>query len=61
MRACRIDATGGLCHGVTPGCGARIVQAGMNCEHSWADAPVIGHLWEYMLYLGVRRALTCCI
>ncbi|XP_054850943.1 carnitine O-palmitoyltransferase 1, brain isoform isoform X2 [Eublepharis macularius] len=24
-------------------------KAGMNAEHSWADAPVIGHLWEYTL------------
>eukprot|EP01134_Creolimax_fragrantissima_P005540 CFRG5540T1 len=23
-------------------------KSGMNVEHSWADAPVIGHLWEYM-------------
>jgi len=21
-------------------------KAGLNCEHSWADAPVTGHLWE---------------
>ncbi len=20
---------------------------GMNCEHSWADAPVMGHVMEY--------------
>lgn len=19
---------------------------GLNAEHSWADAPIIGHLWE---------------
>lgn len=24
-------------------------KMGMNCEHSWADAPVIGHLMEYIL------------
>ena len=24
-------------------------HCGMNCEHSWADAPVSGHLWEYCL------------
>jgi len=23
--------------------------AGMNCEHSWADAPAIAHLWEYAM------------
>lgn len=22
----------------------------MNIEHSWADAPVTGHMWEYLLY-----------
>nr|XP_060460500.1 carnitine O-palmitoyltransferase 1, liver isoform [Panthera onca] len=24
-------------------------KVGMNAEHSWADAPIIGHLWEYVL------------
>ncbi|XP_034271244.1 carnitine O-palmitoyltransferase 1, brain isoform isoform X2 [Pantherophis guttatus] len=24
-------------------------KAGINAEHSWADAPIIGHLWEYTL------------
>ncbi|XP_057315865.1 carnitine O-palmitoyltransferase 1, liver isoform-like [Hydractinia symbiolongicarpus] len=24
-------------------------RMGMNCEHAWADAPVIGHLMEYVL------------
>ncbi|KPP61556.1 carnitine O-palmitoyltransferase 1, liver-like [Scleropages formosus] len=24
---------------------------GLNAEHSWADAPVIGHLWEHVLSL----------
>uniref|UniRef100_A0A672UNF3 Carnitine O-palmitoyltransferase 1, muscle isoform n=1 Tax=Strigops habroptila TaxID=2489341 RepID=A0A672UNF3_STRHB len=24
-------------------------KLGANAEHSWADAPVIGHLWEFML------------
>ena len=23
--------------------------AGLNCEHSWADAPAIAHLWEFAL------------
>uniref|UniRef100_A0AAY4DPG7 carnitine O-palmitoyltransferase n=1 Tax=Denticeps clupeoides TaxID=299321 RepID=A0AAY4DPG7_9TELE len=22
---------------------------GLNAEHSWADAPIVGHLWEYVL------------
>lgn len=25
-------------------------KAGLNAEHSWADAPIIGHYWEYALY-----------
>uniref|UniRef100_A0A8C5QH04 carnitine O-palmitoyltransferase n=1 Tax=Leptobrachium leishanense TaxID=445787 RepID=A0A8C5QH04_9ANUR len=24
-------------------------KMGMNCEHSWADAPILGHLWEYTM------------
>ena len=24
-------------------------KVGMNAEHSWADAPIIGHLWEVSL------------
>lgn len=24
-------------------------KLGINAEHSWADAPIIGHLWEFML------------
>ncbi|KAG8522551.1 Carnitine O-palmitoyltransferase 1, liver isoform, partial [Galemys pyrenaicus] len=24
-------------------------KMGLNTEHSWADAPIIGHLWEYVL------------
>ncbi|XP_073514133.1 carnitine O-palmitoyltransferase 1, liver isoform isoform X1 [Phyllobates terribilis] len=24
-------------------------KTGMNCEHSWADAPIVGHLWEYVM------------
>ncbi|KAM9312899.1 carnitine O-palmitoyltransferase 1, muscle isoform [Gastrophryne carolinensis] len=24
-------------------------RLGLNAEHSWADAPVVGHLWEFML------------
>lgn len=24
-------------------------KVGLNAEHSWADAPIIGHLWEYLL------------
>lgn len=25
-------------------------RAGVNVEHSWADAPVAGHCWEYCIY-----------
>lgn len=25
-------------------------KMGLNAEHSWADAPVIGHLWEVSDY-----------
>uniref|UniRef100_A0A4W3GRW3 Choline/carnitine acyltransferase domain-containing protein n=1 Tax=Callorhinchus milii TaxID=7868 RepID=A0A4W3GRW3_CALMI len=24
---------------------------GLNAEHSWADAPIIGHLWEDVLFM----------
>ncbi|XP_075455349.1 carnitine O-palmitoyltransferase 1, muscle isoform [Ascaphus truei] len=24
-------------------------KLGLNAEHSWADAPIIGHLWEFLL------------
>ncbi|XP_062948882.1 carnitine O-palmitoyltransferase 1, liver isoform isoform X1 [Cynocephalus volans] len=24
-------------------------KIGMNAEHAWADAPIIGHLWEYVM------------
>ncbi|XP_051820823.1 carnitine O-palmitoyltransferase 1, liver isoform [Antechinus flavipes] len=24
-------------------------KMGMNTEHSWADAPIVGHLWEYVM------------
>lgn len=24
-------------------------KMGMNAEHSWADAPIMGHLWEYVM------------
>jgi carnitine O-palmitoyltransferase 1 len=24
-------------------------RIGANGEHSWADAPVVGHFWEYLL------------
>uniref|UniRef100_A0A674HAM9 Carnitine O-palmitoyltransferase 1, muscle isoform n=1 Tax=Taeniopygia guttata TaxID=59729 RepID=A0A674HAM9_TAEGU len=24
-------------------------KVGANAEHSWADAPIVGHLWEFML------------
>lgn len=25
-------------------------KAGFNAEHSWADAPIMGHYWEFVLY-----------
>lgn len=25
---------------------------GLNAEHSWADAPIIGHLWEVCTYIN---------
>ncbi|NP_001315179.1 carnitine O-palmitoyltransferase 1, liver isoform [Cynoglossus semilaevis] len=38
---------------------------GLNAEHSWADAPIVGHLWEHVLYmdpnqLGYDEAGHCC-
>uniref|UniRef100_A0A3Q4BRH3 carnitine O-palmitoyltransferase n=1 Tax=Mola mola TaxID=94237 RepID=A0A3Q4BRH3_MOLML len=38
---------------------------GLNAEHSWADAPIIGHLWEHVLYLdpinlGYTEEGHCC-
>ena len=36
-------------------------QAGLNAEHSWADAPVVAHMWEFtllkelMLYQGIEK------
>ncbi|KJE95992.1 carnitine O-acyltransferase [Capsaspora owczarzaki ATCC 30864] len=24
-------------------------RAGLNCEHSWADAPVVAHMWEWVM------------
>jgi hypothetical protein len=27
-------------------------KAGFNGEHSWADAPVLGHSWEYAMLTG---------
>ncbi|XP_036618924.1 carnitine O-palmitoyltransferase 1, liver isoform [Trichosurus vulpecula] len=24
-------------------------KMGLNAEHSWADAPIVGHLWEYVI------------
>ncbi|XP_076412453.1 carnitine O-palmitoyltransferase 1, liver isoform isoform X2 [Peromyscus maniculatus bairdii] len=28
-------------------------KIGMNAEHSWADAPIVGHLWEYVMATDV--------
>ncbi|KAI1298741.1 Carnitine O-palmitoyltransferase 1, liver isoform [Halotydeus destructor] len=41
-------------------------RAGLNAEHSWADAPVMAHLWEYMLayedtQLGYDEKGNCTI
>ncbi|XP_028263273.1 carnitine O-palmitoyltransferase 1, liver isoform isoform X2 [Parambassis ranga] len=38
---------------------------GLNAEHSWADAPIIGHLWEHVLSmdpvkLGYTENGHCC-
>ncbi|XP_034390384.1 carnitine O-palmitoyltransferase 1, liver isoform isoform X2 [Cyclopterus lumpus] len=38
---------------------------GLNAEHSWADAPIIGHLWEHVLSmdplkLGYTEEGHCC-
>ncbi|XP_061628497.1 carnitine O-palmitoyltransferase 1, liver isoform isoform X3 [Phyllopteryx taeniolatus] len=38
---------------------------GLNAEHSWADAPVVGHLWEHVLSmdpfkLGYTEDEHCC-
>ncbi|KAM7134366.1 LOW QUALITY PROTEIN: palmitoyl thioesterase CPT1C [Macrochelys suwanniensis] len=30
-------------------------KIGLNAEHSWADAPVMGHLWEYTLATDVFK------
>ncbi|XP_014648815.1 PREDICTED: carnitine O-palmitoyltransferase 1, muscle isoform isoform X2 [Ceratotherium simum simum] len=37
---------------------------GLNTEHAWADAPIIGHLWEFVLgtdafYLGYTETGHC--
>uniref|UniRef100_UPI00398EA013 carnitine O-palmitoyltransferase 1, liver isoform-like isoform X2 n=1 Tax=Pristiophorus japonicus TaxID=55135 RepID=UPI00398EA013 len=39
-------------------------KVGLNAEHSWADAPIIGHLWEYALatdsfQLGYKEDGNC--
>lgn len=31
---------------------------GLNAEHSWADAPIIGHLWEVCKHTSVSSAQT---
>ncbi|XP_014380535.1 carnitine O-palmitoyltransferase 1, muscle isoform isoform X2 [Alligator sinensis] len=40
-------------------------KLGANAEHAWADAPIIGHLWEFMLatdtfQLGYSEGGHCC-
>ncbi|XP_054426437.1 carnitine O-palmitoyltransferase 1, muscle isoform [Pteronotus mesoamericanus] len=39
-------------------------QLGLNTEHSWADAPIVGHLWEFVLgtdifHLGYTETGHC--
>ncbi|KAF6268823.1 carnitine palmitoyltransferase 1B [Rhinolophus ferrumequinum] len=39
-------------------------QLGLNTEHSWADAPIVGHLWEFALgtdtfHLGYSDTGNC--
>ncbi|PNI20129.1 CPT1B isoform 7 [Pan troglodytes] len=39
-------------------------QLGLNAEHAWADAPIIGHLWEFVLgtdsfHLGYTETGHC--
>ncbi|KAI5942783.1 Carnitine O-palmitoyltransferase 1, muscle isoform [Manis javanica] len=39
-------------------------QLGLNTEHAWADAPIIGHLWEFVLgtetfHLGYTETGHC--
>ena len=29
---------------------ARNARVGFNAEHSWADAPIMAHLWEFCLH-----------
>ncbi|XP_066509213.1 carnitine O-palmitoyltransferase 1, liver isoform-like isoform X1 [Hoplias malabaricus] len=31
---------------------------GLNAEHSWADAPIIGHLWEHVLSMDTKLSYT---
>lgn len=31
---------------------------GLNAEHSWADAPIIGHLWEHVLSMDPKLGYT---
>lgn len=29
-------------------------RVGLNCEHSWADAPVIAHVWEFVMWTEMQ-------
>lgn len=31
---------------------------GLNAEHSWADAPIVGHLWEHVLCMDPKLGYT---
>lgn len=30
-------------------------RVGLNAEHSWADAPTIGHMWEHILFKDLKN------
>ncbi|XP_061493933.1 carnitine O-palmitoyltransferase 1, muscle isoform [Rhineura floridana] len=34
-------------------------KLGANAEHSWADAPIVGHLWEFMLAMDQFQLGYC--
>ncbi len=35
-------------------CFSKNGRVGLNAEHSWADAPVIGHMWEHILHIDSK-------
>ena len=30
-------------------------KIGLNGEHSWADAPIVGHFWEYIIAKDIMK------